>query len=226
VVPVDQSKVVPNFLAYWIGSDSAQRWLTGVQKGVAYTGINIEDLRELPVKLPSLIEQHEIVRRVETLFALADQIEKRVATAQTVVERLTPATLSKAFRGELVPQDPSDEPASALLERIRSELSAKAAQPKTKEHSKKPAMKQLSTDSVKEAILALPKDTFTFADLRVAAPGEYDALTEIVFELLSEKKAPLKQVFNEKTPAGGYLTVWIFNFARESETEEASTRSA
>jgi len=60
-------------------------------------------------------------------------------------------------------------------------------------------MKQLSKDSVKEAIFALPKDIFTFADLRAVAPGEYDTLTDIVFELLAEKRAPLKQVFNEKT---------------------------
>ncbi len=71
--------------------------------------------------LPPLPEQQEIVRRVEALFAFADRIEARLATAQKTVERLTPATLAKAFRGELVPQDPNDEPAEALLERLRSE---------------------------------------------------------------------------------------------------------
>ncbi|MCF7730311.1 MAG: hypothetical protein K9N23_01425 [Akkermansiaceae bacterium] len=64
-------------------------------------------------------EQQEIVRRVEDLFAFADRIEARLATAQKTVERLTPATLAKAFRGELVPQDPNDEPASKLLERLK-----------------------------------------------------------------------------------------------------------
>jgi type I restriction enzyme, S subunit len=49
----------------------------------------------------------------------------RLSTAQKTVERLTPATLAKAFRGELVPQDPSDEPASILLERLRSQPAAK-----------------------------------------------------------------------------------------------------
>jgi type I restriction enzyme S subunit len=71
--------------------------------------------------LPPLPEQAEIVRRVEALFAMADRIEARLTAARAQVERLTPATLCKAFRGDLVPQDPNDEPASVLLERIRKE---------------------------------------------------------------------------------------------------------
>jgi type I restriction enzyme S subunit len=120
VVPVDQTILFPLYLAYWIGSDATQRWLVGVQKGVAYTGINIEDLRELPVNIPPLPEQREIVRRVKALFAFADRIEARLATGQKTVERLTPSVLAKAFRGELLPRDPDDEPASVLLERLRA----------------------------------------------------------------------------------------------------------
>jgi type I restriction enzyme S subunit len=82
---------------------------------------------ELPIA--PLHEQHEIVRRVEALFALADKIEARVAAATARVEKITQAILAKAFRGELVPteaelarQEGRDyEPASVLLERIRAE---------------------------------------------------------------------------------------------------------
>ena len=66
-------------------------------------------------------EQTEIVRRVEALFAFADRLEARYTAAHAQVEKLIPATLAKAFRGELVPQDPSDEPASELLERIKAQ---------------------------------------------------------------------------------------------------------
>jgi type I restriction enzyme S subunit len=129
-VPVDRSALLPQFLAFFIGAESSQAWLTGVQKGVAYTGINIEDLRQLPVGIPSLPEQQEIVRRVEALFAFADRIEARLATARKTVERLTPATLAKAFRGELVPQDPNDEPAAALLERLHAQTDPATAKSK------------------------------------------------------------------------------------------------
>ena len=82
--------------------------------------IKLEFLNPYPLALPPLAEQHEIVRRVEQLFALADQLEARYARAQAHVDKLTQSLLAKAFRGELVPQDPNDEPASALLARIRS----------------------------------------------------------------------------------------------------------
>ncbi|MEG1360781.1 MAG: restriction endonuclease subunit S [Clostridia bacterium] len=58
-------------------------------------------------------------RRVEILFAYADRLEARLQTARTAAERLTPALLAKAFRGELVPQDPCEEPATELLRRLR-----------------------------------------------------------------------------------------------------------
>jgi type I restriction enzyme S subunit len=76
------------------------------------------------VKLPLKDEQVEIVRRVEALFAFADRLEFRLQTAQTATERLTPALLAKAFRGELVPQDPNDEPASELLRRLQADRPA------------------------------------------------------------------------------------------------------
>lgn len=123
VVPVDQALASSAYISLWIASDECQRWLTGVTKGVAYTGINIEDLRALPLKLPLKEEQTEIVRRVETLFAFADRLEARLQTAQTATARLSPALLAKAFRGELVPQDPNDEPASELLKRLANSQS-------------------------------------------------------------------------------------------------------
>jgi len=66
------------------------------------------NLRLINVPMPPADEQAEIVRRVDSLFALADQLEARYTTARTHIDRLTPALLAKAFRGELVPQDPGD----------------------------------------------------------------------------------------------------------------------
>ncbi|ASL28588.1 specificity determinant HsdS [Azotobacter chroococcum] len=83
----------------------------------------------MPVALPTFEEQTEIVRRVEQLFAFADQLEAKVNEAKTRIDRLTQSILAKAFRGELVPQNPDDEAASVLLERIQAQ---RAAAPKAK----------------------------------------------------------------------------------------------
>jgi type I restriction enzyme S subunit len=89
--------------------------------------LNCQRVRELPFHLPPLAEQQEIVRRVEAFFRLADQLEARYHKAKAHVDKLQQSILAKAFRGELVPQDPQDEPAAALLERIRAERATRQA---------------------------------------------------------------------------------------------------
>jgi type I restriction enzyme S subunit len=91
--------------------------------GGAQPNISPAKIEALPFACPPLAEQKEITRRVESLFALGDQIEARYVKAKAYIEKLTPSLLARAFRGELVPQDPNDEPASALLERLKKNRS-------------------------------------------------------------------------------------------------------
>jgi len=100
-----------------------------IQEGTITTNIahlSAGRFGEVDFPLPSPEEQQEIVLRAQDLFTLANQLEARLTAARKVVDRLTPALLAKAFRGELVPQDPRDEPASVLLERIRAARQAEA----------------------------------------------------------------------------------------------------
>jgi len=118
----------PEFLNLSLNSPAARDYCWRVKSdGVSQSNINAKKLAAYPFPLPPVHEQAEIVRRTQSLFTLADQLEARLTTARKVVDRLTPALLAKAFRGELVPQDPGDEPASALLERIRAARQAEAA---------------------------------------------------------------------------------------------------
>ena len=86
-------------------------------------------MKSVDAPLLCIDEQTEIVRRVEILFAFADRLEARLATARRQVGQLTPALLAKAFRGELVAQDPADEPAAELLQRLAAQ---RAEAPKAK----------------------------------------------------------------------------------------------
>jgi len=110
--------VNPRYMAAFLRSPLGLERLTGASGASAQAAIYIRDTKKLLIVLPTKEEQTEIVRRVEALFACADRLEARYVAARAQVEKLIPATLAKAFRGELVPQDPNDEPASVLLARI------------------------------------------------------------------------------------------------------------
>lgn len=124
-----QPVVNRDYVLWYLRSEMAQQRMKGSTKGVAVRGINIGDVRALQLPLPSREEQNEIVRRIDNLFAFADRLEARYTSAYAQVEKLTPSLLAKAFRGELVSQNPNDEPASELLARIRAQRNAHATSP-------------------------------------------------------------------------------------------------
>lgn len=127
------------FVFLFRGCSSVLEQIADLCKGSTRDFLNQKILKSLMYPLPPLSEQHEIVRRVETLFAKADRIEAQYQRARQAVDRLTPALLAKAFRGELVPQDPNDEPASVLLEKIKAEKQQATPKQKTPK-SRKPAL--------------------------------------------------------------------------------------
>ena len=130
---VNQQIVNPTYLSLALSAPDARHAIELTARSTSgVNNINTEEIKLIDIKLPNFTEQTEIVRRVEELFAYADRIEARYQAARTRVDKLTPAILAKAFRGELVPQDPSDEPASVLLERIRASRAEDAASLKPK----------------------------------------------------------------------------------------------
>jgi type I restriction enzyme S subunit len=121
------------YLYVFLRGDQLLKFIeAGSDRTAGQDGVRKELLTPYPIFLPSLSEQAEIVHRVEALFALADLIEARCTAARAQAQRLSPLVLAKAFRGELVPQDPNDEPASALLARIASSDTAVAGKNKQK----------------------------------------------------------------------------------------------
>lgn len=113
-------------LCYLLNSPQYVRTLDALKTGISESGVNLtmRKFQELVLPLPPREEQTEIVRRVEELFAFADQLEAKVASAKSRIDKLTQSILAEAFRGELVPQDPNDEPASALMARIKNQCTA------------------------------------------------------------------------------------------------------
>lgn len=114
----------PEWLYWVVTSPEFQAIIIDNSSATTLPIINKGRFQQLPLGLPPLEEQHEIVRRIESAFAKIDRLAKEAKRALELVGRLDEAILAKAFRGELVLQDENDEPAGHLLERIRAERQA------------------------------------------------------------------------------------------------------
>lgn len=120
-------ETTPKFLHMLMGNPTVFREAWERVTGTAQPTLPLGNLRSIPINIPSLPEQQEIVRRVEKLLAVADQIEARFTEAKRRVDNITQSLLAKAFRGELVPTEyelaraegRSFESAEELLERIK-----------------------------------------------------------------------------------------------------------
>ncbi len=104
-VPIDQLKVNSNYLAYLIGSNFSQNWLSGVKKGATYIGINLEDLRKLPISFPSLEQQILLVNKANSLQIYSSQIQEFYQKKISHLEELKKSLLQQAFAGELTSID-------------------------------------------------------------------------------------------------------------------------
>ncbi|MBP1927705.1 type I restriction enzyme S subunit [Methanolinea mesophila] len=132
--------VIPEWICYCLKNAADSGRLSDLFTGSTIKHLTGVSLKEFSFLLPPLPEQHEIVHRVESLFALADHIEQRVATGKEHADRLTQAILAKAFRGELVPTEAElakiegrkYEPGSALLEKINAQKGFKSGKGKEK----------------------------------------------------------------------------------------------
>lgn len=139
-------RVVPEFMHFALLSISVRKYFRDNATGTSgnMPKINQKVVSEAQFKVPGIQEQTEIVRRVDQLFAFADQVEQQVKNAQTRVDKLTQSILAKAFRGELTAEWRAANPelisgehsAAALLERIKAE---KAKQTPAGRGRKKPA---------------------------------------------------------------------------------------
>jgi type I restriction enzyme S subunit len=116
------------YLSWYVRSPLFVAEIERQRTGSAQPQLPARTIKRFPIRFPALLEQqHVIVRTIEAGFAWIDRLASEATSARTLIDHLDQAVLAKAFRGELVPQDPTDEPASKLLECIQAERSSRSA---------------------------------------------------------------------------------------------------
>jgi type I restriction enzyme S subunit len=123
--------LLPEYLQIYLQSSFAQQYFARHARGVAVKGVNIASLRAMPVVIPPLLEQRAIVEAVRAQMLGLDTLQVALDKARTRATHLRRAILAHAFSGKLVPQDPTDEPASELLARIEAERASLATRKAT-----------------------------------------------------------------------------------------------
>ncbi|WP_082449809.1 restriction endonuclease subunit S [Sphingomonas sp. Leaf67] len=119
----------PEFISHYANEFGQSYFIDQGTQTTNLASISKRRVMALPVPVPPVAEAREIVLLITAAFARADRLEAEAARDRALLDRIEAAILAKAFRGELVPQEPNDEPASVLLDRIRAE---RAAAPKPK----------------------------------------------------------------------------------------------
>ena len=109
------------FLLYFLKSITTQNKLIKLSSSTVQGAIYLRDIKNLDIPLPPLNEQKRIVAKIEELFSLVDSAKDTLEKTKVLLKQYRQSILKHAFEGKLVPQDPNDEPASVLLEKIKKE---------------------------------------------------------------------------------------------------------
>ena len=123
--------VLPKFVSCYANSQGQAYFQSQGKQTTNLASISLSKLRRLPVAVPPTREQERILAEVEQLLSVADESSLWLASAKERCHRLRQSILKWAFEGKLVDQDPADEPASVLLERIKAEQTSMTTTGKT-----------------------------------------------------------------------------------------------
>ena len=129
------NEINPFFLKFAIEHYKNIHILDKYSKGVTIKHLTKIALHSICFPLPPLSEQRRIVEKIEELLVLVDDLETNKTDLQSYIKQAKSKVLEMAIRGELVPQNPNDEPASVLLERIKKEQKSSKSKGKNTEHN-------------------------------------------------------------------------------------------
>jgi len=121
IFEIDREKIYPNFLIYCLKLPSFKKKLTDLTRGLAQSRVREKFFLDIDIKIPSLDEQKVLLNKLDSLNISMNVLLKNNLKNESYISWLRQAILSDAVTGRLVPQDPNDEPAEKLLDKIKAE---------------------------------------------------------------------------------------------------------
>jgi type I restriction enzyme, S subunit len=146
-VTLEHNLLMSPYLWHWFRYQYLETRRVG--SGSGPQALNCQRVREMPFVLPPYKEQIEVIKKIDELLKSTEYIQENYVETLEEVNQLDRSILAKAFRGELVPQDPNDEPAPVLLERIRAEREQTSSNKQHGKTTRKNSSKQLSIEGIK-----------------------------------------------------------------------------
>lgn len=177
-------EVDPKYVAYFSQTKYAKDYFFRKAKQTTnLASINITVLSNLPIPICSFNEQRKIVLELERLLSVCDNLEQTITQNLQESEALRRSILKKAFEGDLVAQDPYEEPAHELLKRLQAEKAKyyETIKLKSKIQLKPPTMRKTLIEVLSENF---KKEAFTYEEMKSKVALPYNDLKAQLFELL------------------------------------------
>jgi type I restriction enzyme S subunit len=184
----------PEYVSHYANENGQRYFIDQGKQTTNLASISKRKVAALPVPVPPTDEAVEIVRRIESAFGWLDRVATDHAAATRHLPKLDAAILAKAFRGELVPQDPNDEPATKLLGRIKAEREAAPKAERGKKTRNTVSSKDLQTMAKNlEQVLAEAGDWISaqdaFQECGIGGSATTEEIEKIYAELRKLDKA-------------------------------------